>query len=31
MSGTPQQFKALIVQDLATWSKVVKTSGAKVD
>lgn len=30
-SGTPQQFKALIVQDLAMWSKVVKTSGAKVD
>jgi tripartite-type tricarboxylate transporter receptor subunit TctC len=29
--STPQQFKALIVQDLAMWSKVVKTSGAKVD
>ena len=31
MGSTPQQFKALIVQDLAMWSKVVKTSGAKVD
>ena len=31
MGGTSQQFKALIVQDIATWSKVVKTSGAKVD
>jgi tripartite-type tricarboxylate transporter receptor subunit TctC len=31
MGSTAQQFKALIVQDLATWSKVVKTSGAKVD
>ena len=31
MGSTPQQFKALIVQDLATWSKVVKTSGAKID
>ena len=29
--STPQQFKALIVQDLATWGKVVKTSGAKID
>ena len=28
---TPQQFKALIVQDLAMWAKVIKTSGAKVD
>ena len=31
MGSTPQEFKALIVQDLAMWSKVVKTSGAKVD
>ena len=31
MGSTAPQFKALIVQDLATWSKVVKTSGAKVD
>ena len=31
MGSTPQQFKALIVQDLATWSRIVKTSGAKVD
>jgi len=29
--STPQQFKALIVQDLDTWGKVVKTSGAKID
>jgi len=31
MGSTSQQFKALIAQDLATWSKVVKTSGVKVD
>jgi len=31
MGSTPQQFKALIAQDLAMWSKVVKTSGAKID
>ena len=31
MGSTPEQFKALIVQDLATWSRIVKTSGAKVD
>ena len=29
--STSQQFKALIVQDLAMWGQVVKTSGAKVD
>ncbi|NDZ17349.1 LacI family transcriptional regulator [Variovorax sp. WS11] len=31
MGSTPQQFKELIVRDLAMWSKVVKTSGAKID
>jgi tripartite-type tricarboxylate transporter receptor subunit TctC len=29
--GTPEQFAALIKDDIARWGKVVKESGAKVD
>jgi hypothetical protein len=31
MGSTPDQFKALIVRDLATWGEVVKTSGVTID
>ncbi|APV48647.1 LacI family transcriptional regulator [Betaproteobacteria bacterium GR16-43] len=31
LGGTPEQFKALIKNDLASWAKEVKSSGAKVD
>ncbi len=29
--GSPEQFSALINEDLLKWAKVVKQSGAKVD
>ena len=29
--GTPEQFAALIKDDIGRWGKVVKESGAKVD
>lgn len=30
-SNTPEQFRALIKDDLVKWAKVVKDSGAQVD
>jgi tripartite-type tricarboxylate transporter receptor subunit TctC len=31
LQNTPQQFAALIKNDLSTWEKIVKDSGARVD
>jgi tripartite-type tricarboxylate transporter receptor subunit TctC len=31
LQNTPQQFAALLKDDLATWEKIVKDSGARVD
>jgi tripartite-type tricarboxylate transporter receptor subunit TctC len=31
LPGTPQAFAAMIRQDTAKWSKVIKTSGATID
>lgn len=31
LSATPQQFSAILVEDLAKWAKIVKASGATVD
>jgi tripartite-type tricarboxylate transporter receptor subunit TctC len=31
LNATPQQFSAILVEDLAKWAKIVKTSGATVD
>ena len=31
LQNTPQQFAALLNDDLATWEKIVKDSGARVD
>ena len=31
VGNTPEQFGALIKEEVARWAKVVKASGAKVD
>lgn len=31
LNATPQQFSAILVEDLAKWAKIVKASGATVD
>jgi tripartite-type tricarboxylate transporter receptor subunit TctC len=31
LQNTPQQFATLLKDDLATWEKIVKDSGARVD
>ena len=31
LGGTPEQFAALIKDDIPRWGKIVKESGVKVD